>query len=892
MSASENDAAFDDIANNYDKTADPSQENDNIKKARDKEENFSSNVSSKNAGNKGKLNLKGFFKKNSKNGILPSSVVLISLITGIFGIGGLGLNSLMLVHLKENFTSKFDTQNTSMQIRSERLWNKKLLGESTKGDCKVTKILCRYSKPSNHMLKQLAKNGIIAVDAKGNKVKTNKLWPNKRPASYVYRDGSKGLVEVDAKNFSKELKNNPILRSAFRLAYNPRWVGYADSAFKAVSKKFSIAKNVGKNLNAKNKNDLKKRLGSGNGGREGAIDKKGGVKAIDKVATKQMSKIATNLEAAGKGGATVAIVSAACIVSDLPSLFSTMSRGLQAAQLVQYSFPFLSVADSIKYGDGNEKDIGLLGDLLTTQVDGKSGMDSYGIKYALLDDTKPDNDDYKKFSAGSSGKELVADNLDIFLGGDIRRELCQTATSPAGAATIAGIRGAFVAGTLGGGLAAAAIDYGAGAAIGAAIKLFGGGAIKLFLAVIPDSFKESMLKFMIGDLTKDLAGAPVGNALGGGIPLMMGETASIGGNVPMSVDQAVAYKKTTDQVELAYAEEVRATHSPFDASTKYTFMGSIVDSMLPYFGKINNVNNVLSTIGNITARSLGSIFNVSAAGNSKAEYKMCDIPSIRDSDIAAGPFCNIFYGIPSSELSRDPDDVVDYMLKTDNIDEEGKTIDGSDYEKWLGLCANGDPDLPALCQIKGDVKEENANFAVFTVDNRVQKSMDDPEETKPDTGSPGDSGDSGDTGGTVDGSTQELAQKILDLHKKGKITFQFTTLNVIKALADGKKAPVNGTNTSVKSTDVEPKLLQFLVDLVETVDKEKGKKTEINVLTNQTHSATSNHYKGKAVDLGCNIMDYTSIADKIGKKYGILRNPGESCAQSAGHHLHYSTTGK
>ena len=853
LSASENDAAFNDIADDYDKmSADPSQENENINnakkklgddndsgknidKARDRENNFSSNISPKNAGNKQKLGFKGFLKKNSKNGILPSSVVLISLIAGIFGIGGMGLNSLMLVHLKENFTTKFDTQNTSLTIRTEHLWAKKMAGENTKGDCKITKVLCRYSKPSGHMLKQLKKNGVLALDKDGKVIKHNKLWPDKRPAKYVFQNGMNGLKTVDAKDFAKELKDNPKFRAKFRAAYNPRWVGFADSVFRKVSAKFSISKDQGK-LKAKDAKTLKENLGKGRGGRTGGAEKGSGIKGFDNVATENLGKVADTLKAAGRGGMASMAVGAGCVLADVPSFISSISRNLQMVQLVQYAFPFLSVADTIKYGNGDTKDIGLIGDLLTSKVDGKSAMDSYAMKYALFGDTAPQDDSYKKFIAGGGELATETNKIDGFLGGQNRKDLCSKATSPEGAAAIAG-GWAFLTGATGGtALIAAVINYGIGLGVAKTLDLIAEPIIKGFVALIPDSVKESAIKFLVGDITEDLSGESVGDALVSGSANMMAQTANSGGNAPLSVDQAIAYQKGTDQVELAYAEEVRATSSPFDVSTKYTFMGSIVDSILPYYGTIHNASGVLSTIGSITASSLGSIFNVNAASNNKAEYKACDIPSIKDSDVAAGPFCNIIYGVPMDVVGRDPEVVAQYMIDNDYIDDEGKIDEKSDYQTWIDQCADGDPQYAMSCQITGDNKEMYSNFALYTIDSRIQKSMDDPEETKPQNVGGGDSsGDDMSGGDLPTGTTKELAKKIYD---SPNIQFQTGAgKTAFKRIVDTGKASTCGSPT------ISPLMLGMILSA-----SEKFKLT-LGVLTDGHGCGSPNHNSGQGIDI-------------------------------------------
>jgi hypothetical protein len=142
------------------------------------------------------------------------------------------------------------------------------------------------------------------------------------------------------------------------------------------------------------------------------------------------------------------------------------------------------------------------------------------------------------------------------------------------------------------------------------------------------------------------------------------------------------------------------------------------------------------------------------------------------------------------------------------------------------------------------------------------------------------SSSSDDSSGTATGSTKELAQQLLD---SKNVTPQTNPASSLRAAANGEKSPagIDKCGTQHPPVAIDAKLLGFLVDL------SKEDAFTITSLTTGAHACDSNHYKGVAVDFGCDLD--TSIADRIGKKYGISHN-FESCSDAIPH-WHYSIGG-
>jgi hypothetical protein len=224
--------------------------------------------------------------------------------------------------------------------------------------------------------------------------------------------------------------------------------------------------------------------------------------------------------------------------------------------------------------------------------------------------------------------------------------------------------------------------------------------------------------------------------------------------MPLTVKQKLDYDNTTAQVNLAYAKEDRATHSPFDASNPNTLLGSFVSNLLPYYGNMGSVAGIFSSIGSIITGSIGKIIgqpSANAASADGTQYTLCQDPSISSPSggdpIAAGPFCNIEYGIPPEYLSIDPEVVANNLITSGDIDPTtGDVKDNSNsgislpdptkssdqqavgsLSSWMTLCTDGTTTNASSCQLTAENVKNNpqiVNYAIYTIDHRVQTTMD------------------------------------------------------------------------------------------------------------------------------------------------------------------------
>lgn len=260
---------------------------DNLKSAEESPGgNWTNNFSGKNGGNQGG---KGKGKTNGKFGFLkkkgPLTTIILTVVGGGIGIGGLLSPALLIVNLKEVMVNKFNTQLTSMDIRTTKMLRSKATSDI--GLCAgVINIRCKYASMSDRQLKNFEKAGIKVhygeatvtttiettnpdgtkhtttttetksvgkgltnsevSDIKGNVKTTITTTDVKYNKSIVGRAKPTGW-EFDGKivspeNLTKELNTNTKFRSAVKKGYNPLFAGFSDKIWKSVSSKLGISK--------------------------------------------------------------------------------------------------------------------------------------------------------------------------------------------------------------------------------------------------------------------------------------------------------------------------------------------------------------------------------------------------------------------------------------------------------------------------------------------------------------------------------------------------------------------------------------------------------------------------------------------------------------------------
>lgn len=624
----------------------------------------------------------------------------------------------LVINLKEVLTGRWDTRAVTSEIRSRHLLANRLGEENTRG-CGIVKLACRYTKPSNKLIKRLDREGIKAFDSDGNIIdKQSWVLGKKRPASYQLPNGQK----ISAADFKRTILTNPSVASAFRRAHNPRWANWADSVAHKLLKRFGIAKRIPPEFDKQhsNKKDLEKLMASLS--KTDKLGKNAAKDLIQKntdIAVKSISK-----KTAKSGDPLLMAGGLACGALSLPGVVTATIKGITDLQKIRYAFPFLVLADAMKAGRATPEQVSNLASLLTETQNGKSAMDSFGMRNGLLGDVGVAGSNYKKFVPGS-GLGITKD-LAVITSDKRIRDFCGALTSSDTSLLVSaakGIKAAMASNPIGW------VAIAADAAIWTldktglldkGIELILGGASKVILDLVG---ADEILNYFAGNITENLSADDRGNVIASGVNAMFSTAANMGGDAPLTIPQSTAFQQSiAEPVRLAWAQDDRSTLSPLDVSSPYTFLGSLVSGFYPHILRSKSMAlGALSGVGNLFSRTITPKTFASSSLINPKEYEMCDDPSIRSNNIASSPFCVPYHGIPAEFVGIDPVEALVELQKMGFIDGEGDVVPGSEMEDFINDCLSGETLSYTGCTIQS---RKQALFSLYLKDKFEADAMD------------------------------------------------------------------------------------------------------------------------------------------------------------------------
>lgn len=666
---------------------------------------------------------------------------------------GIGLSAIMMTlmttsapvallnNIKEVAVGNWDMQSISAEVRSRRLVNSRLTGEATNGVCARVALACKYSKPSNKMLNDLDKAGIKAINADGTVIEKQRLLNGERPAFYETPEGTR----VTPANFQAELQHNPEFRAAFRRAYNPRWINWSDDVAARFFGMFKIKKvNPAQIRDADGPEDARKAVHNiADGGNQGGGDPNARRTAIEgqvrQESQKWSAKTARSIAKAGSGPELSIL--AFCSLLRIPGLVSNVIRAYRFAQAIAVAHYIYTAADKIKSREGDDKETRNVASLLTdTFVDpatgraGKSALDAGGMKYALFGDVgsaKGSANTQRLIPGAAAGgfskMARITDNKNL-------RGACNVASNDALWTAIGTIQTIVRPTPVG--VILTVVD------IGVLVLSSTGKLDNLIQWVINNALNiineavdwAAVADAAFGDYVKGAVGEELGDIVGSAMPQGMAIMANIGGNIPLSPKQAVEFQQRVQQPLLAqWAEEDRLTHSPFDASNPNTFLGSITTQLMPYMSRMSSVSGVLSSFANFSSTSLSSMLSPSKANallKNEDDANSCTADyAIASSAAAAGPVCNVFYGVPVGHMGLDPLRVLDLLFSLKEIDSQGEIVPDSNLDNWKKDCHTADMMSLNDCMSNPALGEGQAFaaalYSLYLIDKRAIEGMDD-----------------------------------------------------------------------------------------------------------------------------------------------------------------------
>ncbi|MBQ9029375.1 hypothetical protein IJ114_01230 [Candidatus Saccharibacteria bacterium] len=623
----------------------------------------------------------------------PLAVIIGALAASLFVL--FGSTSLLGAHLEALYTEATDTQYTSNTLRSTRLFSYMLTG----GDQITTSWsgARKYKTFSPWLKSRLESNGIKvsngALEFKGE--------------------------TITADNFSTTYRDNIEFREAYTNSKRGRVAGFFDDAAERIYQKLGLSRNIfedykqtgndetdtakyNETMAEQFKNDDldvstrtvdEEPVQNENGNPKIGEDGKP-VTTKKEVASSGSSKAVEGSSATEKATSyfnkATAAVSTACGALKIGALLATTVSAVETYSAIHYFMNIMETPSKTKYGAGDEAATNQVNNFFmqpvtTSYIDAESGEEVSVTgsplegenERVILGGVKPDLEKASHYSFSRLSKVLTA-TMGTYGATAVACSVANAANAALSLATLAVPGSGFIKLTTSL-LLDTAIKVGAQVAVTAALSF-----------IIP-----TLARSLFENHFESLKGIPAGEAFGKGAAAANTQLAARGsGQSGASEDQLAAYSRQTAEVIAMDAELDQYTHSPFDASNKNTFLGSIVNSALS-FATSTSLFGPIATLSNLTSSSLAKLSGAAYADSGLRYFDFYgDCPKLDEIGIKGDIYCSRITSTDTSTLDLAPDDatfvsVIEPNLETDEKGNE-KIKDGSRLTKYINFCSERD----------------------------------------------------------------------------------------------------------------------------------------------------------------------------------------------------------
>jgi hypothetical protein len=680
----------------------------------------------------------GHAAPSQKKGLLkrlgPTSGILGFLFTIVVG-GGMFLGpATEITHISEMLKEKssfgeYTSTRRMNKIWAQKLYNGKLLSSS------LTGAKLKFTKMSAGTVNKFNQNGFDLYDKDWSKI-TGKVGTG--GVAYIVDMDDPLQRSFDASNIIDNINQDSTLYSRFKRVFNSKLANWVDDKAIAFKKKFSLIKNnsgvqraggdpdeaISKQTSADvdGNIDIKEDASAFDEDADGnktdtlkpdAAESKGALSDIKERLTKV--KISAGYKTMASSLSVLGTVQTACTVRQMMQTIASGIKVIQTFQLIQNGQLFMAEADRIRAGDSEAETITAIGDKLTAESSydldeygnkspPKSGTRGQGYGWLAHDNSVSQLDgSASRYVAGGSWQGLFGfaltakaffDTVMNVTGAVSGDSVCDTVNHPVsmGAAIIANVALTVVE----------CVTEACGTAVarGLAQSAFIASATFVLSTWVLPWLGNMLAGNLIG---VDIAGQDYLNSVISSVGALQGKSAGAGGNLGLGKKQVIAMYSDYQNYIAQEAEYERGSLSPFDASSKYTFLGSIVSSFRPVLSS-SSVTGVLTSLGAATGNALTSLSPKAEAfslAKFTASLEVCRDEEYTAVGVATDPFCNPIYGVPAEYLNNaDPDYVVEQLLASGDLEvvsaDEGTTRPkaGSDLEKYEQYCTGRGIDQP------------------------------------------------------------------------------------------------------------------------------------------------------------------------------------------------------
>lgn len=230
---------------------------------------------------------------------------------------------------------------------------------------------------------------------------------------------------------------------------------------------------------------------------------------------------------------------------------------------------------------------------------------------------------------------------------------------------------------------------------GIAKSLLIGGIVAVVTSIFM-SFLPQIAQWMTMDLIGNMAGEDAAYAINSGFNIYLGGQMQASSGLPATEEKLMAHWREQQEVIAEEGEYERSQRSPFDPTSKYTFVGSIINSLMPIANTMSSPLTTISKTMNTVGDALTSV-SPTAKAEGEAVFQTSlnyDCPNLKQLNLVGDAYCNPYFVTDFSTMAADPSTVIDAISyeseKSDN------PVDGNflwdDPKGYIDTDDDGEPD--------------------------------------------------------------------------------------------------------------------------------------------------------------------------------------------------------
>jgi hypothetical protein len=396
----------------------------------------------------------------------------------------------------------------------------------------------------------------------------------------------------------------------------------------------------------------------------------------------------------------------ACMVLNVAGSVMLISAAQESAQILKVATSFLETVDKTRAGDSEGAPINTLGNALTMKTDtvienedgrevinkDMNAMQSNGIMslYTGLA-MNPYDKSVKTFTFGETINNIFGQfsvSMESFKACSIAK--MSAAILSAGITAVSIVVGIFT-----GGLGKLVID---------ALKEFAIGTAASFVvanieSAITSNLVPKIVTWVVRDLVTDLAGENYGNAIMAGANKYLSSNFRNGGGSLTNQNNYMAYRVQQEAILAEQAEYERRTLSPFDITSRHTFLGSIMNQIITLSTMPNSAASIFSNVSSMVGGSILALIPSASAADDIAKDMLNEEDFVKTCPFLASigaygdAFCNPYIITDMSTIGTDPGEIEENPLITNDVDGNGNIKEDSDLAKYVLYCGNRTSDF-------------------------------------------------------------------------------------------------------------------------------------------------------------------------------------------------------